>query len=70
MLLHSVLPARWRSRHGDEASLLASALLEDGVPWWSIVGSFLGASAREQVFRRPSLRVGSALAVIIAAISR
>jgi hypothetical protein len=65
-------PARWRSRHGDEATVLASALLEDGVSWWSIVGSFLGAAARQRIFRKPSLRVGSALAAItvgIAAVS-
>jgi hypothetical protein len=65
-------PARWRSRHGLDATLLASALLEDGVSWWSIVGSFLGAAARERLLRKPSLRVGSALAAIavgIAAVS-
>jgi len=57
-------PARWRSRHGDEATVLASTLLEDGTPWWSIAGSFLGGAAKEQAFRKPSLRVGSALAAI------
>jgi hypothetical protein len=58
-------PSRWRSRHGDEATLLASALLEDGTSCWSIVGSFLGAAARERVIRKPTLRVGSALAAAI-----
>jgi len=57
-------PARWRSRHGDEATVLASALLDDGTPWWSIAGSFLGGVAKERAFRKPSLRVGSALAAI------
>jgi len=62
-------PARWRSRHGDEATVLASALLEDGTPWWSIAGSFLGGAAKERAFRKPSLRVGSALAAITVGIA-
>jgi hypothetical protein len=57
-------PARWRSRHGDEATVLASALLEDGTPWWFIAGSFLGGVAKERAFRKPSWRIGSALAAI------
>jgi hypothetical protein len=61
--------ARWRSRHGDEATLLASALLEDGTPWWAIAGSFLGGAAKERAFQKPSLRVGSALAVITVGIA-
>jgi hypothetical protein len=56
-------PARWRSRHGAEATLIASALLEDGTPWWSIALSFLGGATRERV-RKPSLRVGTTLATI------
>jgi hypothetical protein len=62
-------PARWRSRHGDEATVLASALLEDGTPWWSIAGSFLGGAAKERAFRTPGLRVGSALAAITVGIA-
>jgi len=57
-------PARWRSRHGDEATVLASALLEDGTPWWSIARSFLGGAAKERASRKPSLRIGSVLAAI------
>jgi len=57
-------PALWRSRHGDEATALASKLLEDGNPLWSIVASFLGGAAKERVFRKPSFRVGSALAAM------
>ena len=63
-------PARWRTRHGDEATVLASALLEDGTSWWSIVASFLGGAAKERAFRKSSLRVGSAMAafaIVIAA---
>jgi hypothetical protein len=56
-------PARWRLRHGPEAVLIASALLDDGVPWWSIALSFLGGATRERV-RKPSLRVGTTLAAI------
>ena len=62
-------PGRWRSRHADEATSLASALLEDGISWWSIVGSFLVAATRERVFRKPSLRAGSALAGITVGIA-
>jgi hypothetical protein len=61
--------ARWRSRHGDEATLLASALLEDGVPWWSIALSFLGGATRERVFRKPSPQVGTTLAAITVGIA-
>jgi hypothetical protein len=56
-------PVRWRSRHGTEAALIASALVEDGVPWWSVALSFLGGATRERV-RKPSLRVGTTLAAI------
>jgi len=56
-------PARWRLRHGAEARLIASALLDDGVPWWSVTLSFLGGATRERV-RKPSLRVGTTLAAI------
>jgi hypothetical protein len=58
-------PARWRSRHGEEATLLISALLEDGIPWWSIALNFLGGATRERILRKPSLRVGTALAAIM-----
>ena len=57
-------PTRWRSRHGDEATVLASALLDDGTPWWSIAGSFLGGVAKERAFRKPSLRIGSTMAAV------
>ena len=58
-------PARWRSRHGEEATLLISALLEDGIPWWSIALNFLGGATRERMSRKPSLRVRTALAAIM-----
>jgi hypothetical protein len=55
---------RWQRRHGDEAGMLASALLEDGVPWWSISLNFLGGAARERIFRKPSVRVGATVAAL------
>lgn len=64
-------PAQWRARHGDEATLLAKALMDDGRAWWSVAGSFLGGAAKERAFRRPSVRFGSvvaALAVGVAAV--
>jgi hypothetical protein len=63
--------ARWRQRHGDEATLIASALLDDGVPWWSVTLSFLGGAARERFVRRASLRLRTtvaALSVVVAAV--
>ena len=62
-------PARWRNRHGDEATVLASALLEDGSPWWSIAGSFLSGVAKERALRKPSFRIGSAVTAMILAIT-
>jgi hypothetical protein len=48
--------------------LIASALLEDGIPWWSIALSFLGGATRERV-RKPGLRVGTTLAAITVAVA-
>jgi hypothetical protein len=62
-------PARWRTRHGDEAVVLASALLEDGTPWWSIAGSYLASATKERAFRKPSLRIGSVVTAIILGIT-
>jgi hypothetical protein len=49
--------------------LLASALLDDGRPWWSISASFVGGAAKERAARRPSVRLGSALAALTIAIA-
>ena len=62
-------PARWRGRHGDEATTLATSLLEDGTPWWSIAGSFLSGAAKERVCRKPSWRVGPALVALVLVIA-
>jgi hypothetical protein len=56
--------ARWRLRHGDEATLIASALLDDGVPWWSITLNFLGGATRERIVRRASVRLGTTVAAL------
>jgi len=56
--------AKWRARHRDEATLLASELLDDGTPWWSVAGSFLRSAARDRAFRRPRLPVGSSMAAL------
>jgi hypothetical protein len=57
-------PARWQLRHGDDAKSLASALLDDGVSWWSIVLNFLGGALRERVLRRLSVRAGTVVAAL------
>jgi hypothetical protein len=57
-------PRRWRLRHGGDAEWLASALLDDGVAWWSIAANFLVGAAKERMVARPSVRVGSALAAV------
>ena len=49
----------------DEATVLAASLLEDGTPWWSIAASFLSGAATERVCRKPSLRIGTAMAAIV-----
>ena len=62
-------PVGWRSRHGDEAAVIAAALLDDGTPWWSIAGSFLIGVARERAPRKPSVRIGSAVAALVLGIA-
>jgi hypothetical protein len=62
-------PASWRHRHSDEATALASALLEDGTPWWSIVGSFVGGATKERLLRTPKMRIGTAITAIILVIA-
>jgi len=56
-------PARWRSRHGDEAAELAELLIRDGTPARAVALSYLGGAARERLMRRPSRRVAAALIV-------
>ena len=42
-------PARWRSRHGDEAAELAELLIRDGTPARAVALSYLGGAARERL---------------------
>ena len=56
-------PARWRSRHGDEAAELAELLIRDGTPARAVALSYLGGAARERLAGRFSRRVAAALIV-------
>jgi hypothetical protein len=56
-------PARWRSRHGDEAAEVAELLIRDGTPARAVALSYLCGAARERLPSRPSRRVAAALLV-------
>jgi hypothetical protein len=56
-------PARWRSRHGDEAAEVAELLIRDGTPARAVALSYLFGAARERLAGRPSRRVAAALLV-------
>ena len=56
-------PARWRSRHGDEAAELAELLIRDGTPARAVALSYLCGAARERLAGRPSRRLAAALIV-------
>ena len=56
-------PARWRSRHGDEAAELAELMIRDGTPARAVALSYLCGAARERLTGRPSRRVAAALIV-------
>jgi hypothetical protein len=62
-------PARWRSRHGDEAAEVAELLIRDGTPARSVALSYLGGAARERLSwrPRPGRRVSTAAALLVAA---
>lgn len=60
-------PARWRSRHGDEAAELADLLIRDGTPARAVALSYLGGAARARLTARPSRRVSAAAALLVAA---
>jgi hypothetical protein len=63
-------PARWRRRHGDEASELAELLIRDGTPAGSIAWSYLAGAAREWLSPRPGRRLSTvACALLVAACS-
>jgi hypothetical protein len=60
-------PARWRSRHGDEAAELAELLIRDGTPARAVALSYLCGAARERLAGRRSRRVSAAAALLVAA---
>ena len=63
-------PARWRRRHGGEASELAALLIRDGIAPASIALSYLAGAAREWLVPRPGRRLSRmACALLVAASS-
>jgi hypothetical protein len=60
-------PARWRQRHGDEATEVAALLIRDGVPAASIAWSYLIGAAREWLTQRPRRSLGTVAAALLAA---
>lgn len=60
-------PARWRSRHGDEAAELAALLMRDGTRASSIAWSYLMGAVRERFTPRPSRRLGAVTGALLAA---
>ena len=60
-------PARWRSRHGDEAAEVAELLIRDGTPVRAVALSYLCGAARERLAVRPGRRVSAAAALLVAA---
>jgi len=61
-------PQRWRSRHGDEAAEIATLLIRDGTPAWSVAWSYLMGAARTRLVTGPRRRVGAAVAALLLAI--
>jgi hypothetical protein len=69
-LVESVLrcyPQRWRSRHGDEAAEIASLLIRDGTPAWSVAWSYLMGAARTRLVIEPRRRLGAAVGALLLA---
>jgi hypothetical protein len=60
-------PARWRSRHGHEATELAALLIQDGTPAGSIACSYLAGAAREWLTPRPGRRLSTVACALLAA---
>jgi hypothetical protein len=60
-------PQRWRSRHGDEAAEIASLLVQDGTPAWSVAWSYLVGAARTRLVIGPRRRVGAAVSALLLA---
>jgi hypothetical protein len=60
-------PQRWRSRHGDEATEIATLLIQDGTPAWSIAWSYLIGAARARLVAEASRRLGATVAALVLA---
>jgi hypothetical protein len=61
-------PQRWRSRHGDEAAEIATLLIRDGTPAWSVAWSYLLGAARTRLVIEPRRRVGAAVCALLLAV--
>jgi hypothetical protein len=60
-------PQRWRCRHGDEATELATLLIQDGTPAWSIAWSYLIGAARTRLVTGPRRHLGAAAGALLLA---
>ena len=60
-------PQRWRSRHGDEAAEIASLLIRDGTPAYSVAWSYLLGAARARLVIKPRPRLGAAIGALLLA---
>ena len=60
-------PRRWRSRHGDEAAEIATLLIRDGTPAWSVAWSYLMGAARARLVIEPRRRLGAAVGALLLA---
>jgi hypothetical protein len=60
-------PPRWRSRHGDEATEIATLLIQDGTPAWSIAWSYLMGAARARLVTAPRRHLGATVGALLLA---
>jgi hypothetical protein len=60
-------PQRWRSRHGDEATEIATLLIQDGIPSWSIAWSYLVGAARTWLVTGPRRHLGATVGALLLA---
>jgi len=60
-------PARWRRRHGDEATELAALLIRDGSPAASVALSYLAGATREWLTPRPGRRLSAVACALLTA---
>ena len=60
-------PQRWRNRHGDEAAEIATLLIQDGTPEWSVAWSYLMGAARAQLLIESRRRLGAAVGALLLA---